>query len=208
MSQSRMWLTFAGDPDHQRVQRVVLAAPGPEAVREPEEVLLVDRVQHRHRRLLDDLVLQGGDRQGPLPAVRLGYVPSPGRQGPVRSPADPRVQRLDPAIEVRLVGPPGQPVHAGGGVAPEREERLPEQARAEVVEERGEPLPPPVPRRSSHAGPPPGHARPVLSPARAPLVRVPLGPRPSLPRLRRRSPGRVRRLPRYYGGGWLLPSRR
>jgi hypothetical protein len=113
---------------------------------------------------------------------------------------DPRVQRLDPVIEVCLVGPPGQPVHAGGGVALEREERLPEQARAEVVEERGEPFPPPLPRGSSHAAQRLGHAYPVLSPARAPLVRVPLGPRPSLHRLRRRSPGHVRRLPRYYGG--------
>src|SRR3954464_14530166 len=119
---------------------------------------------------------------------------------------DPRVQRLDPAIEVRLVGPPSQPVHAGGGVAPEREERLPEQARAEVVEERGEPLPPPLPRGPSHAAQRLGHARPVRGRGRALLVRVPLGPRPSLHRLRRRSPGRVRRLPRYYGGGWLFPS--
>jgi len=31
----------AGDPDHQRVQRIVLAALGPEPVRKPEEVFLV-----------------------------------------------------------------------------------------------------------------------------------------------------------------------
>ena len=36
------------------------------------------------------------------------------------------------------------------------------------------------------------------------LARVPLGPRPSLHRLRRRSPGLVRWLPRYYGGVRLL----
>src|SRR4051812_11053167 len=41
---------------------------------------------------------------------------------------------------------------------------------------------------------------PALCPARALLARVPLGPRPSLHRLRRRSPGLVRWLPRYYGG--------
>src|ERR1039458_2214230 len=45
-----------------------------------------------------------------------------------------------------------------------------------------------------------GHAFPVLCPARAVLPRIPLGPRPSLPRLRSRSPGLVRRLRRYYGG--------
>ena len=84
----------AGDPDHQRIQRIVLAAPGPEPVREPEEVFLVDRVQHRDRGPLDDLVLQGGDRQRPLPSVRLRYVPSAGRQRPGTLPDGPG--RADP----------------------------------------------------------------------------------------------------------------
>ena len=63
--------------------------------------------------------------------------------------------------------------HADGGcgVAPEREERLPEQARAEVVEERGEPFPPPLPRGSSHAAQRLGHACPVLRPAQTPRAR-------------------------------------
>jgi len=52
----------AGDADHQRVQRIVLAAPGSKSIREPEEFLLVDRVQHRNRRPLDDFVLKGGYR--------------------------------------------------------------------------------------------------------------------------------------------------
>ena len=33
------------DPDHQRIHRIMRAAPGPEPVREPEEVFLVDRVE-------------------------------------------------------------------------------------------------------------------------------------------------------------------
>ena len=49
-----------------------------------------------------------------------------------------------------------------------------------------------------------GHACPALSPERALLVRVPLGPRPWLHRLRRRGPGFVRRLHSYYGGVRLL----
>ena len=132
-------------PTVQGIQRIVLAAPGPEPVREPEEVLLVDRVQHRDRRPLDDLVLQGGDRQRALPAIRLRDVPPPGRLRPVRSPMDPIVQILDPALEVCLVVLPRQPVHAGRGVPLEREERQPEQGEAEVVEERGEPFLLPVP---------------------------------------------------------------
>src|SRR6266581_5977436 len=49
---------LAADPDAERVQRVMRAAPWPEPVREPEEVCLVDRVQQRDHRPLDDLVLQ------------------------------------------------------------------------------------------------------------------------------------------------------
>ena len=58
---------------------------------------------------------------------------------------------------------------------------------------------------SPYAGQRLGHARPALSPERALLVRVPLGPRPWLHRLRRRDPGFVRRVHRYYGGVRLLP---
>lgn len=64
----------AGDPDDQRVQRVVLAAPWPEPVREPEELLLVDRAQHRRHRPLDDLVFGRGDRERTLAAVFLRDV--------------------------------------------------------------------------------------------------------------------------------------
>src|ERR1700686_5322723 len=49
-----------------------------------------------------------------------------------------------------------------------------------------------------------GHANPDLRPVRALLIRVPLGPRPSLHRLRHRKTGFVRRLHSYYGGVRLL----
>jgi len=56
-----------------------------ESVREPEEVLLVDRVHDSDSRPLDDLVLKGGNREWALPTVRFGYVDAPGRQGPICS---------------------------------------------------------------------------------------------------------------------------
>jgi site-specific DNA recombinase len=76
----------------QGIQRIVLTAPGPKAVREPEEVLLVNRVQHLDHRALDDLIFQGGDPQRALFPARLRYVPSSDRQCPVRSTVDPCVQ--------------------------------------------------------------------------------------------------------------------
>jgi hypothetical protein len=54
----------AGDAHHQRVQRIVLAAPRSKSIREPEELLLVDRVQHRYRRPLDDFVLEAAIAKG------------------------------------------------------------------------------------------------------------------------------------------------
>lgn len=57
-----------------RVQRVMLTASGTETVRETQKVLLVDRVEHFHRRPLDYLVLQRGDADGTFAPVRFGYV--------------------------------------------------------------------------------------------------------------------------------------
>jgi len=68
---------LAVDPDTERIQRIVRAASRPEPVRDSEEVFLVDRVQQRDHRPLDDLVLQGRNRERALPAVRFGYVDPP-----------------------------------------------------------------------------------------------------------------------------------
>src|SRR6516164_8734197 len=58
---------LAVDPNTERIHRIMRAAPRPEPVREPEEVFLVDRVQQRGHRPLDDLVLDGGNRNRALP---------------------------------------------------------------------------------------------------------------------------------------------
>src|SRR6266571_3648267 len=93
-------------------------------VRDSEELFLVDRVQQRDHRPLDDLVLQGRDRERALPAVRLGYVDPPRRQCPIRSPLDPVVQVLELALEVCFVVRPRQSIHTRRCVLLEFEERL------------------------------------------------------------------------------------
>jgi hypothetical protein len=65
------------DSDKESIQRIVLAALRSEPIAEPEEVLLVDLVQHRRRRPLDDLVLKGGNRKRPLLSVWLRYIGPP-----------------------------------------------------------------------------------------------------------------------------------
>jgi hypothetical protein len=187
------------DPRRQRVQRIVCSPTGPEPVGEAEEVCLVDGVQHHDGGTLDDLVLQGGDRQRPQPAVRLRDVRPARRLRSIRSPVDPFVQVCELALEPRLVVLPRHPVHAGGRFALERVKRHPQRVGVDVVEERGEPFLLPVPCGLPYAAQRLGHAVPVLRPVRVLPVRVPLGPRPSLHRLRCGSLRVVRRLPRYYG---------
>jgi hypothetical protein len=55
-----------------------------------------------------------------------------------RSSVDPCMQISEVSFKVCRIGLPRRPVHPGGGVALEHEERLPEQIDAEVVKERGE----------------------------------------------------------------------
>src|SRR6185437_2717424 len=128
------------NPAHERAHRIMRAAPGPEPVREPEEVLLVDRVQNRRCCPLDDLVLQGRNRQRSLPPVRLRDINPPGRLRSIRSPVNTSMQVLELALEVCLVVLPCQPVHARGGILLEIVEHLFEQVGADMVEQRGEPL--------------------------------------------------------------------
>jgi hypothetical protein len=62
----------AVDSDDECVQRIVLAALGPEPVREAEEVFLVDRAQHRACRLLYDLVFEYGNCERALLTSAFG----------------------------------------------------------------------------------------------------------------------------------------
>ena len=66
--------SLAANPDCQRVQRIVLATFRSEPVAEAEEIFLINGIQHRDGRPLDDLVLQGRDRERALFPVRLRYV--------------------------------------------------------------------------------------------------------------------------------------
>lgn len=52
------------DPDMERVQRIMLATSRPEAVAEAEEVFLIDLIQHRRGRPLDQFVFEGRDVGG------------------------------------------------------------------------------------------------------------------------------------------------
>jgi hypothetical protein len=113
----------AVDPDMERVQRIVLAAARAEPIAEPEEFLLVDRIQQRSGGPLDNLVLKGGDCQRTLPPIGLRNIPAPRGLRPIGSPMDPIAQIFDPAIEIGFVVLPRHPVHARSRVPLQCEER-------------------------------------------------------------------------------------
>jgi len=65
---------LAADSDDHCIQRIVLAAVWSEPIREPEEILLVDRAQHRRHGSLDDFVFERRDRERALASVFLRNV--------------------------------------------------------------------------------------------------------------------------------------
>jgi hypothetical protein len=65
------------DPDCQRIQRIVLAASGPEPIRKSQEVFFVDCIEHLHHGALNDLVLECGDAQWTLPPIGFWYISPP-----------------------------------------------------------------------------------------------------------------------------------
>src|SRR5512144_3447799 len=117
--------TLSPEPDRERIQRVMRGASRPEPVRETEEVLLVDRVEHLHQRPLQELVLQRGDPERPLPPVRLGYVRPPRRLRPVAPTMHARVKILEVALEILPVLVPRHAVYPWRGLRPKREVRRP-----------------------------------------------------------------------------------
>ena len=137
MSASTMKFTLAR-LIRQGVERVMRASYRPKAIAEPEEILLVNRVQHRRRGALDDLVLQRRHRQRASSAVRLGDVDPPARRRPIRPALHPVVKVREVAFEVRFVVLPRHPVDPGSRVPPRFEEGRLQKLDADVVQERGE----------------------------------------------------------------------
>ena len=71
------------------------APPQPEPILETGEIFFVNRVENRHYRLLDKLVLQSSNPQGASPPIGLGNVDPPRRLRPVRAPMNPAMKVLD-----------------------------------------------------------------------------------------------------------------
>src|SRR6266446_170713 len=188
------------DPDRQRIPRLLRTAPRPEPVREPENVDLVDRIQDRDDRALDQLVLERGNAERPEPPVGLRDERSPDRLRPVRPSREPSREILKIRVQALAVVPPRLALDPRRRVSLQRVVRGAQVLDVvHVVQERREPLLAVPFGCLTHSLERTERASPARCPERVALARVPLGPPPSLHRLRGRLLGLVRRLPRYYG---------
>src|SRR5947209_312042 len=183
----------------ERIQRVMLASPRPESVRETKKVGFVDSVQHLDGRALDDLVFQHGNSERSFPPVALVDVRPTHRLRPLRSSLQPMGEILKIILKSLAVVPPCLSVHTGRGFLLQAEVGQAQRFQVvDVVEQRCEPrfliltgcLTYPLQRT--------GRVRPARCPGRVLLLRVPFGQTASLRPLRRRLPGLVRGLRRYY----------
>ena len=150
----------------------MLASSRTKTVTEPQKVLFVDTFQNRARRLLDDLVLQGGNSQRTHPAVRLGNVGPLGRLGPVCSAVYSSVQIVDPPFEVHRVVTPCLAIDARRRLLLQFEEARSQEFRRDVVHHTGEPQLLVLPCRFTYTQQPtrPGYERcPVRVPALSPV---------------------------------------
>ncbi len=76
----------------ERIQRLMLAVPRPKPIRKAQKVLLVNRIEDGHHRLLDNLILQGRDPQRALAPVAFRDVRPPTRPCSKRPAMHPAVQ--------------------------------------------------------------------------------------------------------------------
>jgi hypothetical protein len=60
---------LSGNPNVERVQRIVLASPWSEPIRKAQEILFPNLVENCPYRVLDDFVLQRRDSQWSLPSI-------------------------------------------------------------------------------------------------------------------------------------------
>src|SRR5260221_14081637 len=187
------------DPDGKRVQCIMRTASGPEPVRDPEEIFLVDRVQPLDHRTLDDLVLQRCYAERAAAAIRLWYVMPARRLRPVGSSMSPAVKIGELAREILAVFLPCHAVYTGRRIPLQPRVGAVKKPGIDMVKERGEPFLPIQPCSCPYTVQSRGHACPARGPARVGSSRVLLGPLPSLHQLRLRSPDAVRRLRSYYG---------
>src|SRR5260370_12102178 len=140
----------------------VRAETGPESVRRAFEVGLVNLVEDRHHRLLDDLVLQCCDAQGALPPIGLRYVDSSRRSCSIRSTMYSTVQIVESIFQSGFILLPSHAIDSRRSLTLQNVEALAEESDVEVVEQSGEPFLLPFSCCLPHTAQSLGHTFPAL----------------------------------------------
>src|ERR1700680_1317881 len=183
----------------ERIQRLMLASPGPEPIRESEKIRFVDSVQHLDRRALDDFIFQRRNSERSLPPIGLRDIHSTHRLRSIRSSLQPLGKILEIFSQLLPVVPPRLTIHAWRSFLLQREVSYAQRLQVvDVVQKRREPqllilsccLTYPLQRTE--------RVVPARCPGRVLLWQVPFGQTSSLHPLRDRLPGFVQGLLRDY----------
>src|ERR1043166_9182857 len=121
------------DRDVQCVQRLMLAAPRSEPIRETPKVLLVNLIEDGDHGLLNNLVLQRRDPEWPWPAVRFRNVHSSRWLRSISATVNPAVQIGEPTFQPGLILLPSDAVHSWCGLALQSVKAVPEQRDRQMV---------------------------------------------------------------------------
>lgn len=127
-----------GDRHVQRIKGLMLATLRPEAVAESNEVFLVDTLDHRANRVLDDLVFDRPDSQRTLSSVSLFNVDPFGRRRPKGSAVNATVKIGDAIFQALLIFMPRDPIHTDGCRLLELIKARRQQFDVDVVKQGGE----------------------------------------------------------------------
>src|SRR5215472_7138115 len=126
------------DRDVQRIQRLMLAAPWPETVRETPKILLINLIENSDHGLLNNLVLQRRDPEWPLPTIRSWDEDSSRWLRSISAAVNPAVQIGKPTFQPGLILFPRDAIHPGSGLTLQRVKAIPEQADRQMVKQCGE----------------------------------------------------------------------
>ena len=104
----------------------MLATPRPEPIRKPQEVFLIDCIEHFHNSTLDYLFFQCRYSKWTLPPIWLRYVFSPRWKRPICTPVNASMQIHQVGFKVLLVIFPCHPINPGCRIPFQPGESFPE----------------------------------------------------------------------------------
>jgi hypothetical protein len=124
---------LTGNPDVERIQRIVLAPPWPKTIRKAQKILFPNLVEDCPYRVLDDFVLQRRDSQWSLPSIAFRDPDSPGWFCLVSSTMDSPMKVAQSRFQGLSIFFPCHSVHSWGRLPFQAVVAIPEQIDGHMV---------------------------------------------------------------------------